>query len=205
MFLTFLTNLFPHISSLFVGIASSFFAWWLLQHYLTPHASFSQELAKYKVPGGGTIYLGAFENTGRRRMVDVEVIARIGVREYNGAEGWAHFSVRTKAARLPELEKGRRGVVRIFDDREALSFLDAPSKGLRDAVERCGDLEQILRLGVDTTIEIHVFCTDSFSGTRRHMKSQEYNRLSIRNGRFRGLNVVSANNTGERVHSRSAL
>lgn len=205
MFSTFLTNLFPHVSSLFLGVGSSFFAWWLLQHYLTPHASFSQELAKYKVPGGGTIYLSAFKNTGRRRMVDIEVIARIGVREYNGAAGWAYFSVRTNAARLPELEKNRRGVVRIFDDREELSFLDAPSKGLRDEVERCGDLEEILCLGIDATIEIHVFCTDSFSGTRRHMKSQEYNRLSIRNGRFRGLNVVNANDAGGRVHSRSAL
>ena len=203
--MTFLTNLLPYIASLFLGIVSSFFAWWFLQHHLTPHASFSQELAKYKVPGGGTIYLTAFENTGKRRMIDVEVIARIGVREYNGAAGWAYFSVRTNAARLPELEKGRRGVVRIFDDREELYFLDAPSKGLRDAVNQCADLEKILRLGAEATIEIHIFCTDAFSGTRRHMKSQEYNKFSIRNGRFRGLNVVNADNTDGRVHSRSAL
>ncbi len=138
-------------------------------------------------------------------MVDIEVIARIGVREYNGATGWAYFSVRTNASRLPELEKDRRGVVRIFDDREELSYLDAPSKGLRDAVDSCDDLMQILSLGSDSTIEVHVFCTDSFSGTRRHMKSQEYNRFSIRNGRFCGLNVVNAADVRGRVHSSSAL
>lgn len=195
----------PYIASLLLGIGSSFFAWWLLQHYLTPNATFSQELAKYRVPGGGVIYLIAFENTGRRPMVDIEVIARIGVREYNGAAGWAYFSVRTNATQMPELEKERRGVVRIYDDREDLSFVDPPSKGLRDDVNECHDLEQVLNLGAETTVQVHMFCTDAFTGTRHHLKSKEYDKYSIRNGRFRGLNVVNAGTTSGRVHSRSAL
>lgn len=205
MHLNLLISIMPYIASLFLGIASSFFAWWFLQHRLTPQASFSQELAKYKVPGGGTIYLSAFRNAGHRRMIDVEVIAQFGIKEYNGAEGWAYFSVRTNASRLPELEKNRRGIVRILDDREEIFYLDAPSKGLRNAVGRIGNLEKILDLGTDSSIMVHVFCTDEFSGTRRHIKSQEYNKHSIRNGRFRGLNVVGANHLNRRIHSRSAL
>lgn len=201
----FYTDILPHLASLFLGVASSFFAWWFLQHFLTPKVHFSLELANYAVPGGGQIYLSAFCNTGRRRMLDVEVIARIGIKEFNGAKGWAFFSVRTNATRLPELGCNRRGIVRIYDDREALLFIDPPSNGLKKSINDCSNLDEILRLGSDATVEMHIFCTDSFSGTRRHFKSQQYNRFHVRKGRFKGLDVVNASAADEPLHSWSAL
>lgn len=81
--------------------------------------------------------------------------------------------------------------------REKIEFIDAPSKSLRDKVQACKTLSDVLSLGKEATVQIHVFGYDSFSGTRRHFESKLYRNGDIRLGRYKGLDVVK----NDKIHS----
>lgn len=132
-------------------------------------------------------------------MIDLEILARIGIDSYKGATGWAYHAFRTNVSRIPELgngEKSRR-VVRVFDTRERMQFVDIPSKTIRDALLSQRTLEGALGLGGDGIIQVHVFGHDSFSGTRRLLSSKDYRLSDIEVGRFEGLNVVKDDRASE--------
>jgi len=187
--------LMAEISSSFIlgvlsGIIASLAVWWLLTHCWTPSIKFSAELAEYELPDGNVFFQCAFENDGKRTIVDLEVHVRIGIKGYKGATAWAYHSVRSNASRIPLLAKGKLRRVRLFDSREKIEFVDKPSKSLRNNIERCWSLREILDLGEDGQVSIHVFGYDSLSGTRKHFQSKPYRTTDIRKGTFRGLNVV---------------
>ncbi len=179
-----------NLLSFVLGFMASFLVWWLLQHRWIPKIKFAEELNKYQIPSGPFIYRCAFINSGKRDIIDVEVIVRIGVNEFMGATGWAYHTIKTNASRIPVLSPEKRRVVRLFDMREKLEFIDAPSKSLRDKVLACKTLTEVLSLGKDATVQIHVFGYDSFSGTRRHFESKLYRKVDIRLGRYKDLDVV---------------
>ena len=176
-----------------LGLVASFLIWWLTQHYLVPEVRFAEELTKRKVPSGGHYYQCAFENIGKRLMVDVEIRVRIGIKEHLGATGWAYHEIRSNASRVPDLshQQNNRRVVRVFDTREPIQFVDLPSLSIRQDIEACKTLEELLELGSDAAVRVHVFGFDAYSGARRHFASKSYRRHDIRNGRYKGLDVVA--------------
>jgi hypothetical protein len=179
-------------AGLIVGIGSSFAFWWYMYHRIVPKVDFSLEIARRELRGGDTFYQAAFENSSKRKIVDIDIMVRIGVKGFKGATGWGFHAIRTNASKIPDLssiDESRR-LVRIFDTRDEIQFIDLPSRSIRCGILSCRSLEEILRLGDNATIEIHVFGYDAFSGTRKHFSSKRYDKNDIRRGRFEGLNVV---------------
>lgn len=178
-----------------LGLLASYTVWWITAHLIVPRVEFSTQIAKRRFGQDVTQYQIAFKNAGRRSMVDLEIVVRIGVYKFMGATGWAYHEIGTNARRVPDLKPGElsRRVVRIFDNRHPISFIDAPSKKIREELERHKTLEGLLGIKEDAAVRVHVFGYDSFSGTRKLFQSKEYRSSDISEGRFDGL-VISADN-----------
>jgi len=181
-----------HSLSLILGVAASFFVWWWLNHKWIPSIGFGPEICKYTVDGGESLHVCAFENSGARDIVDVEVLTRIGIRNFNEAESWIHFSLKTNSSQIPIIEPKRRALVRIFDERESPIFVDEPPLSLRRILDKCKSLEEVFAINTEVEVRLHIFGYDSFSGTRRHYSSPAYRRQDIRSGQLKGLIVVQA-------------
>lgn len=156
-----------------------------------PSLTFSDEIARYKVGENESLYVCAFQNSGKRAVLDVEVITRVGVESFENASGWQFFSLKTNTTRLPILEAKRRALVRIFDQREERQFVDPPSFALGGRIKECKTLDDVFDISKNVVVEIHVFAYDSFSGARRHYVSASYKGSDIRKGRFQNLVVVA--------------
>lgn len=79
----------------------------------------------------------------------------------------------------------------MYDTRDEIEFVDVPSKSIRDEILNCRSLREVLALGTESAVRIHVFGYDSFSGSRKHYQSERYSKHSIRKGMFSGMNVVA--------------
>ena len=123
-------------------------------------------------------------------MIDVEVVTRVGVKKFNDSESWIYFSIKSNASQIPVIEPGRRALVRIFDERQPSVYIDEPPPSLRDKLDSCKSLEEVLLLSPVAEVRLHVFGYDSFSGVRHHFASPSYSRKDVRSGRFKGLVVV---------------
>ncbi len=172
------------------GVFFSYLWWWYQTHKLVPKISFSPEMAEYNLDSKNRLFLCKFQNSGKRDIVDLEVIVRIGIKEYMGASGWAFHTVVSNASRIPRLSQGKMRRVRCHDTRVPVKYIDEPSVSLKSAINNCKDLKCILNLGTDATVRVHVFGFDAFSGSRKEYASPKYRIGDIRKGTFEGLNVV---------------
>lgn len=173
-----------------LGIGSSGTFWWMQSHYWVPQIKFSKEMAEYELSANQSFFQCAFENVGKREIIDLDIQVRVGILGFLGATGWAYHTVSSNASRVPQLAPSNRRRVRAFDTREKIQFLDAPSKSLRQEIEKCASLRDVLQLGEDAAVRVHVFGYDAFSGARKHFRSPEYRITDIRKGTFNGLDVV---------------
>ena len=155
-----------------------------------PRIEFSEELAEYVLRDKQSLFQCAFKNVGKRDIIDLDIQVRVGIKGFLGAGGWAYHTVSSNASRVPQLAQSNERRVRVFDTREPIEFLDAPSKSLREEIEKCTSLRDVLQLGQDAAVRVHVFGYDAFSGARKHFKSGQYRENDIRKGTFTGLNVV---------------
>jgi hypothetical protein len=178
------------VPSFGLGLLTSFFIWWLTAHYWKPEIEFSQELCEYELPSGKNFFQSAFKNVGKRDIVDLEIQVRIGIKEFWGATGWAFHTVKPNTSRVPLLSSEKHRRVQLFDMRESIKFIDRPSESIRLEIEKCQSLRDILILGQDASVTVHVFGYDSFSGARKHFSSPAYRVTDIRKGTFDGLDVV---------------
>lgn len=173
-----------------LGVGSSGVFWWVQAHYWVPKIKFSKEIAEYVLKDNQSFFQCAFENVGKREIIDLDIQVRIGIKGFLGATGWAYHTVSSNASRVPNLGQNNRRRVRVFDTREAIKFLDAPSKSLREEIEDCQSLREVLQLGQDAAVRVHVFGYDAFSGARKHFKSREFRKNDIRKGTFKELDIV---------------
>ncbi len=185
-----LADIGPLILGALLGIGSSGAFWWVQSHYWVPSIKFSEEIVEYVLKNDQSFFQCAFENVGKREIIDLDIQVRVGIKGYLGATGWAYHTVSSNASRVPQLSRGNKRRVRVFDTRQSIEFLDAPSKSLREGIEKCTSLRDVLQLGEDAAVRVHVFGYDAFSGARKHFKSREYRKDNIRKGTFNGLNVV---------------
>jgi hypothetical protein len=181
-----------HAISLILGILGSYIFWWYMNHKWVPSLDFGLEICKYSVGENQALYVCAFQNVGKRDIVDVEVLTRIGVRKHNGSGNWIYYSLRTNASQVPTIEPGRRALIRIMDEREVPSYIDQPPPSLRKSLESCRTLESVFGLASEVEVRVHVYGYDSFSGVRRQYSSPTFLKKDIRSGRLKGLVVVQA-------------
>lgn len=179
-----------HVISLSIGILGSYIVWWYINHKWIPSLDFGSEICKYSVGEKQALYVCAFTNTGKRDILDVEVVARIGFRKYAGHGSWIYYSLRTNASQIPIIEPGRRALIRIMDEREEPSYIDQPPPSLKAMLAACKTLDCVFSLAPEVVVRIHVFGYDSFSGVRRHYLSPAYVKKDIRSGKLKGLVVV---------------
>ena len=184
--------IFTHTLSLVLGALGSYVVWWLLNHKWLPTVRFGPEVCRYSVGQDQALYVCAFENSGRRNMIDVEVVTRIGIKKFNNSESWIYFSIKSNASQIPVIEPSRRALVRVFDERQPPVYIDEPPPSLRTKLDSCKNLEEILMLSPAVEIRLHVFGYDSFSGVRHHFASPPYSRKDVRSGRLKGLVVIKA-------------
>lgn len=186
----FQNSIVTHVLSVCLGFITSFCFWWLLNHKWIPRITFADELARYEIEDQKNIYLCAFENSGKRDILDVSVLTRVGIKNFNGAGAWIFFSIKTNANQIPVLAPDRRALVRIFDKRDELEFVDPPPSGLKRKLAECSSLEDIFDICPEVTLQLHVFGYDKFSGARRHYESPSYSKPDVRKGRYKRLLVV---------------
>ena len=72
-----------------LGVGSSGAFWWLQAHYWVPNIKFSEEIAEYVLKSDNSFFLCAFENVGKRQIIDLEIQVRVGIKGCQGATGWA--------------------------------------------------------------------------------------------------------------------
>lgn len=180
----------------FLGIIASFFVWYVNYHWVIPSVKFSSDISRRQLSNNHSFYQVAFKNTGRRKILDIDVLVRIGVKGYKNAEGWGYHAIRTNASKVPYLspEQENRRLVRIFDTRKEIEFVDLPSESISKGIKGCPTLEDVLKLGEDASVQVHIFGYDSFSGTRRHFVSKNYKRGDIRFGRLEDLAIMPEKN-----------
>ena len=65
---------------LVTGILTSVFGWWLLAHYVVPTIRFSPFISKTYIHKAGYRYRIKLENSGTRGIVDVELMAQLGIK-----------------------------------------------------------------------------------------------------------------------------
>lgn len=179
-----------HVLSFALGVLASFAAWWLTSHHWKPSIRFAPEMAEYSLECGQSLFQCALENSGKRDIIDVEIRVRIGIENFKGASGWAYHMVKSNSSSVPVLSPGKKRKVRVFDTRDEIQFIDQPSKSIREAIVTCESLRDILNLGANGSVRIHVFGYDCFSGARKHFQSPPYRLGDIRKGTFNGLDVI---------------
>jgi len=88
---TLLANpLVAQLLGLLVGLFTSFFSWWVLFHVVVPKIEFSPWISKLPTQDDGSGYRHRvkFKNVGRRKIVDLQVTARLAVRDLVFKDTW---------------------------------------------------------------------------------------------------------------------
>jgi hypothetical protein len=192
--------------SLVLGIISSFVAWGILFHYLVPELRFASRISKVDLEKGedskaGHKYRFRFENAGQRKIIDIELIARVSIKGLQkdkvNARNTVYVPVSSDGGlsyRIPSLRPAKRGraggrkTIRLYpNSTDMLQGQYIFDEDLRKKSQRKElQLEDLLELpkdSPDARLEIHAFCYDSFSGTRK-LFSTQYTAWDIREGRF---------------------
>ncbi len=193
------------------GIATNLFSWWLLFHGIVPKVRFSEHISKtpYADTGhdkSGYRYRVKFENSGRRAIIDMEVMARLRMKGLDPHKGlWHTFLVPLSPDgniyfRIPRLMPigaifrfgAKRKVhsarpINRFHVNAAVEHLDRPPyprEIRKKAKQGTLLLEDLLSLGSEATLEVETFGYDEFSGTRKLFVSKQYTLKDIKVGHF---------------------
>ncbi len=203
-----------------VGIATNLFSWWLLFHGIVPKVRFSQYISKtpYADTGhdkSGYRYRVKFENSGRRAIIDMDVMARLRIKGLDPHKGlWHTFlvplspdgNIYFRIPRLMPIGTASRFGTKIrlhsarpinrFHINSAFEHLDRPPyprEIRKKAKQGTLLLEDLLNLGSEATLEVEAFGYDEFSGTRKLFVSKLYTAEDIKEGHFEidGLGIES--------------
>lgn len=208
-----------------IGIATNLLSWWILFHLIVPNLRFSQDIsktttAKIKDDKSGYKYRVKIENSGKRTIIDVELLARLrikGISKYK--TNWHIINIplssEGKGYKIPRLlpikkKLARRHTIRLLINNvnEFKTSLSYPKDFREKAKKEILCLEDLLELGSKASLQIVAFGYDEFSGTKK-LFIGEYNRDSIKEGRFdtKGLNIkqLTTNSEVEDIEDESEL
>ena len=192
-----------------IGIATNLAAWWFLFHLIVPKLTFSVSISKIPAPKNenersGFKYRIKIQNSGKRGVIDVDVMARLRIRGISNisktnwhvinmpisSEGKVYkipriLSIKNKSAHTHTLKLLINNVPEIQHN------LIYPKKIRDKAKKHTLVLEDLLSLGTESNIQIIAFGYDEFSGTRKIFVSKRYILNDIKVGSFysKGLEV----------------
>jgi len=168
---------------------------------IVPNIQFSNTISKTQTDDhkSGYRYRFKFENSGRRSIVDLEIIAKLRIKGLKSSypNNWQVIYIPLEYDRIPQLhpvkkEKLREAIQFSYDKTNEFSNTIYPDYIRQKVKDNTLSLEDILSLGTDRTLQVFVFGYDEFSGTRRVFQSKLYKKNDIKVGKFdsRGLEVL---------------
>ena len=191
--------LISNLIGLFIGIVTSFLTWWILFHGIIPKIRFSEHISKLLSTDekAGWKYRFKFVNCGRRALLDVQVVARLSIKGLHSPDSWTTITIplelsHDKKYEIPRVPRNANRVLRLFVNQvvdlkqSALFPNDLREKAKNDVL--C--LEELLALGTESKLLIYVSGYDAFSGARKMFASKGYTVADIREGQFKGLQVL---------------
>ena len=190
------------IVSTLTGVATSYFVWWLTFKYWVPRIKFSDFISKTPTNenASGYRYRIKFENSGKRNVIDVEVLIRLRIKGIRSGlpSNWEVVYLPTSSLEYkrvaivrPVAEEGLRPVLEI-KAYECDFFHKAffpPAIQTRSAAGTL-TLDDILQLGTDAEFQILVLGYDDYSGARKFFESKKYRSADIKDG-FYDINSLN--------------
>lgn len=173
-----------------MGILSSYIFWWYLTHYLKPEIDFSPKISKLVDPyyKSGYKYRIKMKNTGRRDIIDVQVVCRFyaGNVLYNTPDTVSIIKLKITSNYFPYVNsKGKDKIIRIFPERsEVFQKQYYPDNIRLKSRENTLLLEDILSMK-KSYIEFSIFAFDRYSGSRKLFVSHKYVLKDIMDGVFK--------------------
>ena len=187
------------VSSL-IGVGASFFVWWLTFKHWTPKLEFGKTISKLPTEENKSKfkYRFKFENTGKRNIIDIEVIVRLRIRgiKTDFPNNWEVIYLPTssldykKVAIVRPTSKSRiRPILEIKPyecDYFQKDFIKTKAK------KNVLTLDDIMQLWPDSEFQIMMIGTDEFSGARKFFESTTFNKNDIVQGHFdkNGVDVI---------------
>jgi hypothetical protein len=205
-----MTNLLNIILGIFIGITTNLISWWILFHGLSPTILFSPAICKTsRDPTSNDkskyVFRARLENSGRRAIIDFEVMVRLHLK---GLEGYpkglsqivyipldSSGNIVHKIPHIPRINQDRSKPIIIFCTYMQSEFTNPnnyPKSIVNKAKNKTLLIEDVLKLGDGTYFEIIGFGFDSFSGSRKYFISKRYTILDIQYGNFKedGLDII---------------
>lgn len=173
------------ISGILIGILSSVFAWWILNHSLSPKIVFADKLLCVRLTantGSSERYLIAFENIKRRAVIDLEIKAYINVRldEMNIPSDGRNLYVNLSVTNIPRLG-GKMSTGVTLHPEKTEEMISGSLSGYFNNAEDI-TLENIMSIPGFEGLYIVVYGYDDFSGARKLFKSKAYDSGDLTSG-----------------------
>lgn len=176
-----------------LGLAGSFLYWWVFSHIIVPKVEFSPTILRRPGKRDPNIprYLIKFWNRGRRKIIDISIVATVSIQTKPQSDsswsisrlafhrdGFLDHSI----AMLPPGANRLIVVLPSYSDR--ITFDGNFSEDVRNAVlNRNLDLLSLLNDGNDRNlvvrVRVHLFGYDSFSGARKLFSSKFYTAADV--------------------------
>jgi len=175
---------------LITGLIASFIVWYVLYHCIVFSLEFFPKIYKSKTDEiqSGYKYRIRLRNNGRREILDLELFAKLRIRGLSRHKPsiWRAIYIPIDDPRIPRLtcQKGTRKRFAV------LLLISEISDSARRCLtlqlqEKCKNreltLEELMQLGMQSTLEIIGFGYDSFSGARKIFESKTYTIQDIQN------------------------
>jgi hypothetical protein len=179
-----------------IGIACSVAAWWILFHKIVPKISFSKGISKTKLEDydSGFCYRIKFENVGRRDIIDIQIHAYLRIIGLRHKESGIITNVKfvTSKEYVPKMRADGKGFIVMLYPERTSNFQRKvyPEEVRRKFAAKSLLLEDVLSLGYDSKLRLVVFGYDNFSGARRIFESKLYGLDDIKEGNFKGLEIL---------------
>jgi hypothetical protein len=169
------------------GILSSLVAWWILFHCIVPKVAFSKEILRSKSADtqSGFKYRLKVANTGKRNIIDVEIIVRYRIKLTESSKTWIWETIKVDHGKVPRIPKGKGGnrIFRIYPEMTQCFSSDRYPDYIRKKAEDGSlSLEDVMSAGYKSNIIIYIFGYDEFSGTRKLFLSSSYDLSKIKEG-----------------------
>lgn len=170
--------------SFLLGVAASALFWWVQNHYVVPRVVFSDGISKQRTDDSpsGVRYRIKLVNNGKRRAIDLEVIARLRIKglrpEFPG--NWEVIDLAMYVDRQPFVSPSRNFVARFYPEgTEKFASSLFPQAIIDKKRQRLLTLEDVMQLGNNADLMLVVFCYDEFSGARKMFHTRRFTREDI--------------------------
>jgi hypothetical protein len=185
------------VVSSITGVGASFAIWWLTFKVWAPNINFAKYISRLKTDENpsGYKYRFKFENTGRRNIIDVEVVARLRIKGLrpNFPNNWevlylstSSFDHKKISIVRPSSSHHVRPVFEIKVNDERYFTKSFFPEGIRNLSNKgILTLDDILSIGNEANLQILLLAYDEYSGSRKFFESIILTRYHVKDGSYR--------------------